>query len=150
MNTSIWLLLLIVCAAGATGGLVNALLSDNGFFLPCTKRVGDLNILRPGFLGNMLTGMVAAGLSWGFYGPLGATSLFSFMPISESFSLSALMGAVIIGMGGAQWITNVVDKKLLTVAASKAAAAPSAPDKAQQMLVASPAQVLEIAEKLAV
>ncbi|HLZ80138.1 MAG TPA: hypothetical protein VKP04_00780 [Ktedonobacteraceae bacterium] len=148
MNASIWLLLLVVCAAGAIGGLVNALLSDNGFFLPATKQAGDLTILQPGFLGNMLIGLVAAGISWGLYGPLGTAPVFGAMPASESFTLSALIGAVLVGMGGARWITNIVDKKLLTVAASKAAAAPAAPERALQMLAASPAQVLSIAEKL--
>lgn len=36
------------------------------------QEVDRLRILRPGFLGNMLIGMVAAGLSWGLCGSTGA------------------------------------------------------------------------------
>ncbi len=63
MAISIWLLLLIVCAAGAVGGLINGLLSDNGFILPRSEQLDQLSVLHPGFLGNMLIGTVAAGLS---------------------------------------------------------------------------------------
>jgi hypothetical protein len=45
--------------AGAVGGVVNALMSDNGFVLPKTAH----GIIRPGYLGNVLIGAVAAGIS---------------------------------------------------------------------------------------
>jgi hypothetical protein len=145
---SIWLLLAIVCVAGALGGLVNALLSNNGFFLPRTEQVDQLRIVRPGFLGNMLVGTVAAGLSWGLYGPLSLAPIFSSLSATEGLTLSALVGAALVGIGGARWITNEVDKKLLTVAASKAAAAPAAPEAASKIIAASPAEALSIAQNM--
>ena len=148
MNIPMWLLLVIVCCAGAVGGLVNALLSDNGFLLPCKQEVDQLRILRPGFLGNMLIGTVAAALSWGLYGPLSMAPIFSNLPATQSLTLSALVGAALVGTGGARWVTNEIDKKLLTVAASKAAAAQPAPDAAQRIIAASPAQTLAIAQQL--
>ncbi|MFL5698145.1 MAG: hypothetical protein ACJ797_13725 [Ktedonobacteraceae bacterium] len=148
MAISIWLLLLIVCAAGAVGGMINGLLSDNGFILPRTEQLDQLRIVHPGFLGNILIGIVAAGLSWGLYGPLSMTPIFSPLPVTESLTLSALVGAVIVGIGGARWITNEIDKKVLRVAASRAAAAPAAPEASKQIMSASPAEALTIAQKL--
>jgi hypothetical protein len=148
MAISIWLLLLIVCAAGAVGGLINGLLSDNGFILPRSEQLDQLSVLHPGFLGNMLIGTVAAGLSWGLYGPLSMRPIFSPLPVTESLTLSALVGAVVVGIGGARWITNEIDKKVLKVAASKAAAAPAAPEASKQIMSASPAEALTIAQKL--
>lgn len=148
MSIPLWLLLVIVCAAGAVGGLINALLSDNGFLLPCKQEVNQAFILRPGFLGNMVIGMVAAAISWGLYGPLSTMPIFSALPAVHGLTLSALVGATLVGIGGARWVTNEIDKKLLTAAASKAAAAPPAPEAAQQMIAASPAQALAIAQQL--
>ena len=102
--------------------MINGLLSDNGFILPRTEQLDQLRIVHPGFLGNILIGIVAAGLSWGLYGPLSMTPIFSPLPVTESLTLSALVGAVVVGIGGARWITNEIDKKVLRVAASKAAA----------------------------
>src|SRR5579859_338508 len=148
MSIPLWLLLAIICVTGAIGGLINALLSDNGFLLPCKQEVNQLRILRPGFLGNMVIGMVAAAISWGLYGPLSTMPIFSALPAAQSLTLSSLVGAALVGIGGARWVTNEIDKKLLTAAASKAAAAPSTPEAAQQIIAASPAQVLAIDQQL--
>ena len=148
MNISIWILLAIICAAGAMGELINALLSDNGFPLPRTQQVDGLSIVRPGFRGNILIGIVASALSWGLYGPLSAFELFNPPSTPVSFTLSSLVGAALVGVAGARWITNEIDKKLLTAAASKAAAAPAAPEAARQIVAASPAKALAIAQQL--
>ena len=66
---SILELLLIVAACGAVGGVVNALMSDNGFILPMREKAAGANILRPGFVGNIILGAVAAVIFWGLYGP---------------------------------------------------------------------------------
>jgi hypothetical protein len=64
-------------------------------------------------------------------------------------SVSSLFGAVLVGVGGARWLTNEVDKNLLQAAAAKAAVAqPAPPAVAQQMALASPAQALDIANSL--
>lgn len=153
----IWTILLTVCGAGAVGGVINALISDNGFALPQAKKVEDgISILRPGFLSNVFIGAVAAGVSWGLYGPLATyiilgsdKALASNPPEGVWLSVSSLVGAVLVGVGGARWLTNEVDKSLLQAAATKAAVAqPAPPAVAQQMALASPAQVLDIANGL--
>jgi hypothetical protein len=144
----IWLALLTVCGAGAVGGLVNALLTDNGFFLPREEKSDHMAILRPGFLGNILIGMVAALSSWGFYSSFASVEVFQPLPASASFTLANVVGAMLVGMGGARWLTNEIDKRLLRAAAVTAASAPAAPAAAQDMAAASPASVLTIAQRI--
>lgn len=54
--------------SGAVGGIVNALVSDNGFVRPSEETAGDVTIIRPGIAGNLILGSVAAFISWGLYG----------------------------------------------------------------------------------
>ena len=150
-----WLLLLCVCGAGALGGVVNALLTDNGFILPAKVSSDAGSIVRPGFFGNVLIGAVAAGISWGLYGPLAghiifgsAVALAKNMDETMSISLASLVGAVLVGIGGARWLTNEVDKKLLKAAATTAAASQPNTATAQQIALASPAQALNIAKSM--
>lgn len=144
----VWIALLIICAAGAFGGLVNALMTDNGFFLPCEQHSNGTMIVRPGFLGNVLIGTVSALTSWGLYSSFGSIELLQPLPSTTSFTLASVVGAMLIGVGGARWLTNEVDKRLLRAAAAEAAAAPASTTSAQQMAVASPANILDIAQKL--
>jgi hypothetical protein len=151
----IWILLLYICIAGAVGGVVNAIMTDNGFMLPAKVTVDSGSILRPGWIGNVLIGVVAAGISWGLYGPLssyfiaGSAAILAKNP-ADSFgiSLASLVGAVLVGVGGARWLTNEVDKNLLKAAASKAAGSQPNAATAQQIALASPAQALNIAKAM--
>ena len=150
---TIWGLLGIVCAAGALGGLINALLTDNGFAIPKRDKVGEISLLRPGVVGNMLISAVAAGISWGLYGPLAGFNILTH-PSAEprqselTMSLAALVGAVLVGVAGAKWLTNEVDKNLLKAAATKAASSTPDAATAQAMALSSPAQVAALAESL--
>jgi hypothetical protein len=143
-----FLILVVVWVAGGIGGAINALMSDNGFVLPKAADTTDGRILRPGFLGNVLIGGVAAVISWGLYGPFAAYPLIGGSVPSGSasvmLSLSAFVGAVLVGVGGARWLTNEVDKTLLRAAASQAAAGAADSDKAAKILTASPAQALSL------
>lgn len=154
-NAKIWLMLGIICIAGAIGGIINALLTDQGFVKPFKQRNdNDVKIYRPGFLGNILTGSIAAGISWGLYGPLSSYVIVTLATPTEppaltgGLTLSSLVGAVLIGVGGARWLTNEADKNLLRTAASRAASAESSPDAAARIENASPAKAVEIASEL--
>ena len=145
----LWILL-VIFVAGAVGGIVNALISDNGFVLP--KAVPPdpqgTQIIRPGFLGNVLMGGVAAMISWGLYGSsssecvvgCGTAPTSTPTPLA-GLTLASLVGAVLVGIGGARWLTNEVDKKLLKATALAASTA----DQAARIAVAAPAEALEIA-----
>jgi hypothetical protein len=146
----IWIFLLIIFAAGAIGGSVNAFLTDNGFMMP--KKVENdrgNKIYQPGCLGNMSIGGIAACVSWGLYGPFAN----AYIIIGESsepstsqppgITVAALVGAVLVGIGGARWLTNEVDKTLLRVAATEAASGKENEQLARELSTASPAAALK-------
>lgn len=146
---SIWILLLIIVGAGAVGGLVNAVMTSNGFVLPKSENTESGNILRPGFLGNVLIGGIAAGVSWGLYGPLANAVIFptgAAKTTEVNIALATLVGAVVVGIGGARWLTNEVDKKLLKAAAAKAASSHHDPHAARKIALATPVEALNIAK----
>lgn len=155
---TIWQLLALIALMGAVGGLVNALMSDNGFALPRREPVGESSIVRPGFLGNTLLGAVAAIMFWGLYGPYAEVNVVGEDPRSdpdvagatreetdEQFgeTLSGLVAAIVIGAGGARVITPEVDKKLLRAAATQAAQGDASPEAAAEISAATPAGALQ-------
>jgi hypothetical protein len=54
----------------------------------------------------------------------------------------------LIGVSGARWLTNEVDKTLLRAAAAEAANAKASPNASQQIMMAPPAQALNIAKTI--
>ena len=64
-----WLCALLITIAGACGGVVNALLSDNSFPLP--RR--ESGMWCPSAVSNIRVGAFAAFSSWAFYGSLRST-----------------------------------------------------------------------------
>ena len=145
----LWKYMAIIFASGAVGGIVNALMTDNGFTLPRTEAQGKVSIIRPGFLVNVFIGGVAALVSWGLYGPFAAVFIIGGTNdpgiASTGLSLSSIVGALLVGIGGARWLTNEVDKKLLRAAASLAASGEPSNKKALQISAATPADALKIA-----
>lgn len=113
-----WICALLIVAAGALGGVVNSLLTDNRFILPQWKR----GIFCPGFLSNVLIGAFAAFASWAFYGS-GASIDLARPAEQVQLRLSAVAGAFLVGVVGARWITSESEKQLFqetaTVVAEK-------------------------------
>ncbi len=157
MNTSMWIMLFFVFLAGAVGGLVNALMTDNGFLRPKMEKVDEkTGIFRPGYLGNALIGAVAAVVSWGLYGPLSPYYIIgtdqalaaNALPEAVGLTLASLVGAIMIGIGGARWLTSEVDKNLLRATAAQAAAAKPSAAASKQIAMATPAQALDVARMM--
>jgi uncharacterized membrane protein len=146
----IWTIILIILGAGAVGGVINALMTDNGFVLPKYEDASGNKILRPGVIGNVLIGAIAAVISWGLYGPFASYLILSSKPseADPSLSLASLVGGVLIGIAGAKWLSNEVDKKLLKATAVAAAAGTPSTDAAVRIMAASPAKALAIAQSL--
>jgi hypothetical protein len=134
-----WICALLVAAAGALGGVVNALLSDNGFVLP--RR--ESGVLCPGAFSNMLIGAFAAFSSWSFYGSGAAIDLAAVTTRTEiSLRFSALAGAFLVGVAGARWITNEVDKRLLKASVKVAATRALPMQETDKLVEGTPRQVL--------
>jgi hypothetical protein len=116
--TNPWECASLISVSGSLGGVVNALLTDNGFILP--TRVKD--IWCPGFISNVMIGAFSAFASWSFYGSGAGLDISSAGARTQiSLTFSALAGAFMVGVAGARWITNEVDKRLLTESVKMAA-----------------------------
>jgi hypothetical protein len=105
---NVWFPLLAVFAAGAIGGLANLLLAGDGFHLP--KYDPPTGIYLPGFLGNIAIGGIAAIVSWGLYGPFSSTVIIGAGRLDghddPSVTLASLVGAILVGTGGARWLAS--------------------------------------------
>jgi hypothetical protein len=137
----------LICLAGAVGGVINALITANGFILPTVRR----SIWCPGFIANLLVGAFAAFASWSFYGGGAGVELAKKNATGErqkmSLTFSALAGALLVGVAGAKWITNEVDKKLLKESV-KIAGTKKLTNEECEKLVAGPAmEVLDRVER---
>lgn len=154
----------LIALMGAIGGVINALLSDNGFFMPKRLRIDDQVIFRPGFLGNTLVGAVSSFVSWALYGPLAnvvivgpSNGTAASTGVQAGVTLSTLGGAVLIGVAGSRWLTNEIDKTILksatVVAARSQASTSNEKDRVQSLansmaLASSPSQILRLADDL--
>ncbi|HXJ85280.1 MAG TPA: hypothetical protein VMS18_00545 [Candidatus Binatia bacterium] len=135
-----WWCASLISIFGGFGGVVNALLSDNGFALP--RR--ESGVWCPGAISNVLIGAFAAFASWAFYGSgagieLGDKSLRTVI----SLKFSVLAGAFLVGVAGAKWITSEVDKRLLKESVKVAASSEKMPmDRSEHIAKGTPRQVL--------
>jgi hypothetical protein len=108
---SVLLAVLWIGGCGLLGGLLNALVSEEGFVLSGVQRLADgRRIWRPGFLGNASVGCVTAIVLAGLYTPLGSVSISGV--ISYELTIQALVGAVVSGIGGARILMSEVDKRI--------------------------------------
>jgi|SRR5215469_9703997 len=138
-----WSCAALIIAAGAVGGFVNALTSNNGFALPRRMK----GVLCPGAFSTVFIGAFAAFASWAFYGS-GAD-----LDVADANALihlrfSAVAGAFLVGVVGAKWITNEADKRLLRESVSVAAAKNIPADKVPGIVAGSPLEILESVSSL--
>jgi hypothetical protein len=105
------LIVLLVFSAGCAGGLVNSLIAG-GLQLPGTDR--SANVYRPGWLGNVAVGGVAALVFWGLYGPFSKALIVGGASAPAiSLSLGELFGSLVTGIGGGRLLTSEIDKRAL-------------------------------------
>jgi hypothetical protein len=132
-----WFCALLICLAGAFGGLINALMSSNGFALP--RRIEG--VWCPGAISTVFIGAFAAFASWAFYGS-GATIDVSDPASKAHLQMPALAGAFLVGVVGAKWITNEADKRLLKESVRVAATKDVSKEKVNEIISGSPLEVL--------
>jgi hypothetical protein len=143
-----WTCALLISIAGALGGVVNALLTDNGFLLPYEAH-GTRAIWCPGFISNVLVGAFAAFSSWAFYGSGAGIELGGLTERAEiSLRFSALAGAFLVGVAGAKWITNEADKLMLKEGVKVATSPKLLPEDCQRLVQGSARRVLQRVQQI--
>lgn len=134
---------LIIFGVGMVGGIANALLSGNIFLFPKTDPGPPKNVFVPGLIVTAVIGGIAALVSWGLYGASSGSTING----QSTVTVAALAGAILVGFGGARWLTNEVDKTLLNKTASLAAERPMSQTAAKEILSASPIEALRIVKE---
>ena len=133
-----WWITVVIVIAGALGGVINALMTDSGFILPGRYVEGGKKIWKPGALGNAAIGAAAALITWGLYGPFTEFILMPLDPKTDAnLTLSTLVGAFVVGVGGSRIISSEVEKKVLSATAVETATLPSNPELAGDIASAS-------------
>ena len=101
---------------------------------------------------NVLVGAFAAFASWSFYGSGAGVELAAVAAGAEraqiSLTFSALAGAFYVGVAGAKWITNEVDKKLLKESVKIAGTKKLSMEECERLVAGSPLQVLQRVEEV--
>ncbi|HEV7925886.1 MAG TPA: hypothetical protein VGR14_11050 [Verrucomicrobiae bacterium] len=100
--------LLLVAAFGAAGGLA-ACFHKDAVVLPKYDR--RTKIWKPGAIGTILSGAVAAGLVWCLYGPASAYDFVSAAPKTFSLTLSQLASSFVTGLAGGRVLTLIAQQK---------------------------------------
>jgi hypothetical protein len=108
-----WLIILWILLAGCIGGLTNTAISGE-FRLPHLDP--EAKVYRPGWVGNVFIGGVAALVFWGLYGPMAAAVLVGpadpKAPVA-ALRVSELFAALITGIGGGRLLMAEVDRRVL-------------------------------------
>jgi membrane associated rhomboid family serine protease len=139
-----WICASLITLAGAIGGVVNALLTDNGFVKPRVIH----NIWCPGAISNILIGAFSAFSSWAFYGSGASVELTQLNERTAiSLRFSALAGAFLVGVAGARWLTNEVDKRLLRESVVEAGKKNLSAEDCQRIVKAPAREVLKALEQ---
>jgi hypothetical protein len=109
-------LILLIFVMGVFGGLLSALQTHNtnltpkqeappaGVEVPTTAR-------QLGLLLNMITGGIAAVLSWALYGPLAEANIFNLSEATYAMTLAGLGGAFFVGYSGSRWLSAEADRR---------------------------------------
>ena len=112
--------LLAVAVCGAVGGFVNVFIGDSGLHLPTIEQ----GVFRPGYMGVVLVGLVAAVGAWLATQTSALTGNMTPSP-PVTLRLSELSTAIIVGFGGARWFKSegetTIFRRTAAVAASKSA-----------------------------
>lgn len=109
----IWMIILSVFFAGCLGGITNAAIADE---LKLPHRDPEAQIYRPGWIGNILVGGVAALVLWGLYGPMANAILIGSIPTSSPapiLHVAEFFAGIVTGIGGGRVLSSEVDKRLL-------------------------------------
>jgi len=94
--------LLLVASCGAVGGLVSCFHKDAVVLPKFDKRT---KIWKPGAIGTVLIGAIAADLVWALYGPASGHDFVNAAPQAFSLTLSQLASSFVTGLAGGKILT---------------------------------------------
>ena len=98
---------LYVLILGSVGGACTSFVSGE-FHLPGTGEGGK--VWKPGFIGSIVVGGVAALILWGFYGPAASFQLIGDggTEIPITFRVGEAIGSILAGVGGSRVLSQAV------------------------------------------
>ncbi len=99
----------LIAACGAMGGVANCAIAGE-FVLPRIDK--SAKTWRPGWIGNVLVGSIAAVVIAGMYGPLSQVVLNATTPPTlPPVTMANLLGAVVVGLGGGNILTQLAQRQ---------------------------------------
>src|SRR6266496_5141771 len=114
---------IFIAAFGAIGGIVNSAISGE-FNYPRLDPAAK--VWRPGWIGNVLVGAVAALVVWGVYGPLASYDLVTGTKIELHLTVAQLLTSLVVGLSGGKILTLMAEKQAATISKDQLAATLSA------------------------
>lgn len=100
----------MIAVMGAIGGLANCTHSKE-FHLPHADK--KARTWRPGWVGNVLLGSVAAVVVWGIYGPFALYDFFDPKPVEFHLTLTQLASSLLTGISGSRILTLESQKAII-------------------------------------
>ncbi len=117
---SISQIIMLIAGFGAIGGIVNCAISGE-FSYP--RFDAAAKVWRPGWIGNVLVGAVAAVVVWGIYGPIASFDLVQGRMGDVHLTIAQLLTSLVIGLSGGKILTLMAEKKAESVSKGQLAAA---------------------------
>lgn len=105
-------IILAVFAAGCMGGLANAAIAGE---LQLPHKDPEAKVFRPGWIGNVVVGGLAALVFWGLYGPMSGVVLIGPRDpgaVTAVLRVSELFGSLLTGVGGGRLLSAAVDRRI--------------------------------------
>ena len=105
---TIWNLIWMILGLGALGGIANCAITGE-FALPRFDK--NNNVWRPGWIGNVIVGAIAAVVVGGMYGPLAHYVVNAPKQTLPELTVAQLLGAVVVGLGGGNILTQLTQRQ---------------------------------------
>ncbi len=135
--------LIAVAVCGALGGFANVFIGDSGLHLPTI----DQGIFRPGYIGVVFVGLIAAVGAWlATQGSLLTGNLVPSPPVT--LRLSELSTAIVVGFGGARWFKSETETTIFRKTAAVAAGKSADNEAAAAIAAGTPIEALTAANKM--
>ncbi|WP_158790295.1 hypothetical protein [Granulicella sp. L60] len=135
--------LIAVAVCGGVGGFANVFIGDSGLHLPTIED----GIFRPGYIGVVFVGIVAAVGAWLATQTSALTGNLTPSP-PVTLRLSELSTALIVGFGGARWFKSEGETTIFRRTAAVAASRSANNEAAAAIAVGTPTEALSAALRM--